>query len=602
MKGAMRCLVCCLFFVAALFSGPALAETQRSHAITMHGDPKYPAGFKHFDYVRPDAPKGGSLSLHVVGGFDNFQPWLPKGQAAAGSQGLVFDTLTVRSKDEPFTEYGLLAESMEWPEDRSWVTFTLREQARFADGHPVRAEDVVWSFKQLRDKGAPFYAYYYGDVEKVEALSEREVKFSFKAGDNRELVMIVGQLPVMPKHYWDDKPFDDANLVPPPGSGPYKVDSFKAGKRVVYQRRDDYWAKDLPVNRGHHNFGRIIYEYYLDQTVALEAFKRGDYDWRSENNSKYWATAYTGEAFRDGEIITEEVTHQNPAGMQGFIFNTRRPLFQDPVLREAMTYAFDFEWSNKNLFYGQYKRTRSYFQNSELAATGLPDEKELALLKPLREDLPPRVFTEAYQPPVSDGSGRPRDNLRQAQALLKDAGYQVKDGKLHTPDGEPVSFEFLLYQPAFERIVLPYARNLKTLGIDADVVRVDQSQYVQRVRNFNFDMMVGDWGQSPSPGNEQRGYWGSAAAERESSQNYAGVSNPAIDELVSKVIAANTREQLVTRTRALDRALQWGFYVVPNWYLDYHRFAYQSRLAHPPLPPYVGFDGATELWWDKSAQ
>ena len=288
--------------------------------------------------------------------------------------------------------------------------------------------------------------------------------------------------------------------------------------------------------------------------------------------------------------------------MQGFIFNTRRPLFQDPVLREAMTYAFDFEWSNKNLFYGQYKRTRSYFQNSELAATGLPDEKELALLKPLREDLPPRVFTEAYQPPVSDGSGRPRDNLRQAQALLKDAGYQVKDGKLHTPDGEPVSFEFLLYQPAFERIVLPYARNLKTLGIDADVVRVDQSQYVQRVRNFNFDMMVGGWGQSPSPGNEQRGYWGSAAADRESSQNYAGVSNPAIDELVSKVIAANTREQLVTRTRALDRALQWGFYVVPNWYLDYHRFAYQSRLAHPPLPPYVGFDGATELWWDKSAQ
>ena len=274
MKGAMRCLVCCLFFVAALFSGPALAETQRSHAITMHGEPKYPAGFKHFDYVRPDAPKGGSLSLHVVGGFDNFQPWLPKGQAAAGSQGLVFDTLTVRSKDEPFTEYGLLAESMEWPEDRSWVTFTLREQARFADGHPVRAEDVVWSFKQLRDKGAPFYAYYYGDVEKVEALSERKVKFSFKAGDNRELVMIVGQLPVMPKHYWDDKPFDDANLVPPPGSGPYKVDSFKAGKRVVYQRRDDYWAKDLPVNRGHHNFGRIIYEYYLDHTVALEAFKR----------------------------------------------------------------------------------------------------------------------------------------------------------------------------------------------------------------------------------------------------------------------------------------------------------------------------------------
>ena len=295
------------------------------------------------------------------------------------------------------------------------------------------------------------------------------------------------------------------------------------------------------------------------------------------------------------------MNHSNPAGMQGFIFNTRRPLFQDPVLREAIGYAFDFEWSNRNLFYGQYKRTRSYFQNSDLAATGLPGEEELKLLEPLRDDLPPRVFTEAYQPPVSDGSGRPRENLRHAQQLLMKAGYQVRDGKLHTPDGKPVKFEFLLFRPAFERVVLPFARNLKTLGIDANVVRVDQSQYVQRLRQFNFDMLIQGWGQSSSPGNEQRGFWSSEAAERESSRNFAGVSNPAVDALVDKVIRAKTREELVIRTRALDRALQWGFYVVPNWYAPHHRFAYRSGLAHPPLPPYVPIFGALDLWWDKSA-
>ncbi len=601
MTGAMRSLATLLLLMPAVLAGPARADVITAHAIAMHGEPKYGPGFEHFDYVNPDAPKGGSLRLHELGGFDNFMPWLPKGTAASGVEGYLFESLLTRSLDEPFTEYGLLAEKVEYPEDRSWVTFTLRPEARFADGQPVRAEDVAWTFRQLREEGAPFYAYYYGDVEKVEALSERKVKFTFKPGDNRELVMIVGQLPVMPKHYWDDKTFADATLEPPMGSGPYRIKSFKPGKQVVYQRRDDYWGKDLPVMRGRYNFDQVIYEYYLDETVALEAFKRGDYGWRTETNSKLWATAYTGDAFDSGRLVTEEVNHSNPAGMQGFIFNTRRPLFQDPVLREAIGYAFDFEWSNRNLFYGQYKRTRSYFQNSDLAATGLPGEEELKLLEPLRDDLPPRVFTEAYQPPVSDGSGRPRENLRHAQQLLMKAGYQVRDGKLHTPDGKPVKFEFLLFRPAFERVVLPFARNLKTLGIDANVVRVDQSQYVQRLRQFNFDMLIQGWGQSSSPGNEQRGFWSSEAAERESSRNFAGVSNPAVDALVDKVIRAKTREELVIRTRALDRALQWGFYVVPNWYAPHHRFAYRSGLAHPPLPPYVPIFGALDLWWDKSA-
>ncbi|ASK33943.1 hypothetical protein CEK62_05855 [Alcanivorax sp. N3-2A] len=591
---------------AILLAGPAFAEVHRAHAIAMHGEPKYGPDFSHFDYVNPDAPKGGQLKLHVIGGFDSFMPWLPKGNSASGIGALgnsyLYDSLVVPSLDEPFTEYGLLAKTIEWPDDRSWVAYTLRENARFADGEPILADDVVWTFEQLKEHGAPFYAYYYGDVTQVEALSKRKVKFTFRSGQNPELAMIVGQMPVLPKHHWKDKNFENATLVPPLGSGPYKIASFKAGKRVVYERRDDYWARDLPVMRGHNNFGRIVFEYYLDDTVALQAFKRGDYDWRFETNAKYWATSYTGEAFRDGTLLTEEVAHSNPAGMQGFIFNTRRPVFQDPVLREAMAYAFDFEWSNKHLFYGEYKRTRSYFENSDLAAAGLPDQAELKLLEPLKKDLPARVFTESYQPPSSDGSGRPRDNLRHAQAMLKQAGYRIEGNQLYNPEGKPVRFEFLLYSPAFERVVLPFTRNLKVLGIDTSVVRVDESQYVQRLRSYDYDMVVGGWGQSPSPGNEQRDYWSSASAKRESSRNTAGVSNPAIDALVEKVISADSREALVTRCHALDRALQWGFYVIPNWYLDHHRFAYQSRLKHPPLPPYVNVDGALDIWWDKSAQ
>lgn len=599
----MRAVTILLGLLLAL---PALAEVHSSHAITMYDAPKYGPSFRHFDYVNANAPTGGQIKLHVIGGFDSFMPYLPKGSAAAGVGGLgpsfLYDSLTVRSLDEPFTEYGLLAERMEWPDDRGWITFTLRDQARFADGQPVTAEDVVWSFNQLTEHGQPLYAYYYADVEKVEALSERKVKFTFKPGDNRELVMIVGQLPVLPKHFWKDKDFTQADLTVPMGSGPYRIASFKPGKQVVYERRDDYWAWDLPVIQGQYNFGRVIFEYYLDQTVALEAFKKGDYDFRFEMNSKLWATAYTGRDFNNGKLVKEEIHHQNPSGMQGFIFNTRRPLFQDPVLREAMAYALDFEWSNKQLFYNQYKRTRSYFQNSEMAATGLPSETELKLLAPLRDELPERVFTEEYQPPVSDGSGRPRENLRTAQTLLKKAGYEVRNGQLFNPEGKPVKFEFLLYSPAFERVVLPFARNLKALGINADVIRVDESQYLQRIRNFNFDMIVGGWGQSSSPGNEQRDFWSSKAADRPSSRNYAGIKDPAIDSLVKTLISAKDREALVTSSRALDRALQWGFYVIPNWGMDYHRFAYRSRLAHPDLPPYLGVDGALDLWWDTTAE
>lgn len=594
-----------LGLLLAVMAGPAGAAIHRAGAIAMHGEPKYPPDFKHFDYVNPHAPKGGTLKLHAMGSFDSFMPWLAKGTPAAGMAALgnsdVFDSLTVQSLDEPFTEYGLLAKTIEWPDDRRWVAFTLRKDARFADGTPVLAKDVVWTFHELVTQGAPMYAYYYADVARVEAVSKRKVKFIFKPGDNRELAMIVGQMPVLPEHYFKHHKFSRATLTPPMGSGPYKIVSFKPGKRVVYQRRKDYWGKNLPVMAGHNNFNRIVYEYYMDDTVALQAFLRGDYDWRSESSSKDWATAYDGKPFQDGTLVKENVKDGNPAGMQAFIFNTRRPVFQDRTLREAMGYAFDFQWSNKHLFYGQYKRTRSFFENSDLEATGLPSPAELKLLDPIRKYLPKRVFTQAYQPPVSSASGRPRKNLLKAQTMLQKAGYTVKGDQLYTPDGRPVKFEFLLNSPLFERVVLPFARNLAVLGIKARVVRVDQSQYVQRVREFDYDMIVGGWGESPSPGNEQRGYWTSAAAKRESSQNYAGIHNPGIDKLVNDVITAGSRQQLVTACHALDRALQWGFYVIPNWYLDHYRFAYQSWLAHPPLPRYTPPDGALDLWWDRNA-
>lgn len=585
-----------------ILSSLAHAGVNRSHAMAMHGSPKYPANFQHLDYVNPDAPKGGKLRRHVIGSFDSLNPFIPKGTAAAGISTLVYDTLTTRSEDEPFTQYGLLAHTIEWPDDRSWVRFHLRKNATFSDGKPVLASDVVWTFNTLIMHGSPFYSFYYSGVDHVSADAPRTVTFHFKPGDNRELALIIGQLPVLPEHVWKDRKFTEGGLLKPIGSGPYAVSNVDTGKQIVFERRKDYWAENLPIMRGRHNFDVISFDYFLDDTVALQAFKRGDYDWRFEVSSKNWATSYQGSALDKGEIVKEEVPHANPAGMQGLVYNLRNPLFQDVVLREAMSYALDFEWSNANLFYGQYTRTRSYFQNSEMAATGLPSEAELELLKPLRENIPDRVFTESYEPPKSDGSGRARANLAHAQTLLKKAGYDFKNGALHTPDGHPVRFQIMLHQPAFERILLPFSRNLKALGIDAQVIKVDTSQYVQRIRNFNFDMVVSSFPQSSSPGNEQLGYWGSKAAKDPSSRNIIGIQNPAVDTLVNAIVTAKTRDELIVACRALDRVLQWNFYVIPNWFADHHRLAYRSRLRHPSLPKYVGIDGAIDTWWDSSAQ
>lgn len=596
-----------LFIGLCLCTGLADAGINNSHAIAMHGQPLYPADFTHFDYTNPDAPKGGSLKLQVVGGFDTLNPFVPKGRPAAGmgatDNSYLYDSLTIRGEDEAFTQYGLLAKTIEWPDDRSWVRYHLNDAARFSDGEPVRADDVAWTFHTLMKDGHPFYSFYYAEVARVEVNDPLTITFHFAANSiNKELPLIIGQLPILPKHVWETRDFGKAGMTLPVGSGPYRITKADPGKKIVYQRRDDYWAKDLPVMKGRNNFDTITYDYFLDEKAAMIAFTGGNYDWRSEVSSKEWATAYQGPAFDKGEIKKEVVSHHNPAGAQAFIFNIRQPLFQDKVLRKAIGYAFDFEWSNANLFYGQYKRTRSYFENSDMAATGLPDKAELALLEPFRDQLPEEVFTHEYQPPKSDGSGRPRENLRQAQRMLKEAGYQFRDGNLFTPDGKPVKFEITLISPAFERVVLPFARNLKSLGISASVVKVDSAQYVERLRNFDFDVVVSSMGQSSSPGNEQKEYWSSEAADSPNSRNRIGIKNPVVDALIDKIIAAPDRAALITACRALDRVLQWNYYGVFNWYTDTYRIAYQSRLRHPEFGKYVTPDTSLDTWWDSTAK
>ena len=579
---------------AADTAGPA-------HGIAMHGDLKYGPGFTHFDCVNPDAPKGGELRLYALGTFDSFNPFIIKGNPDDGS-GRIYDTLLTSSADEPFSEYGLLAESVETPPDRSWVTFRLRKEARWHDGQPVTADDVLWSYETLRSKGQPFYRAYYANVDKAEKLDERTVKFTFKPGENRELPLIMGQLTVLPKHYWASREFDATTLDPPLGSGPYRIGTFEAGRWSSYERVPDYWGKDLAVNRGRHNFDRVRYDYYQNMTVAQEALKAGAYDLRVEASSKDWATAYDAPAVRDGRLVKGEFPHARPAGMQGYAFNMRRPLFQDRRVRQAIGYALDFEWANRALFYGQYTRSRSYFGNSELAANGIPQGAELAVLEPLRDKLPPEVFAQEYQPPVTDGSGNMRENLRQAYDLLKAAGWTVdpKTKKLVNAQGQPFEFEILLIDPAYERITLPFAKNLERLGVTARVRTVDTAQYKKRVDDFDFDMVIWAWPQTLSPGNEQRSYWSSAYADQPGNPNVVGLKDPVIDALVEQVIAAPDRANLVARVHALDRALQWGFYVVPNWYIGYDRIAYWDKFGRPEVIPAQGVQ--LDAWWYDPAK
>ncbi|KAA0875298.1 extracellular solute-binding protein [Nitrincola tapanii] len=589
-----RLLIAGFFCLAASLPLSAQSGLEGVHGIAMHGDLKYPPDFTHFDYVNPDAPKGGRVVQSAIGSFDSFNPFIVKGTPADGL-GLLYDSLTSKAQDEPFSEYGLLAKRIYVPEDRRWIEFEMRPEARFSDGVPVTAEDVVNTFRLLREEGSPFYRAYYADISKIEAVSRHRVRFEFADTDNRELPLIVGEVPILPKHFWDSRNFAETALEIPIGSGPYEIASYNPGRSITYRLREDYWGADLPVNRGRNNFAQWVYDYYRDSTVALEAFKAGQYDFRLENSAKNWATGYTGPAFDQGRILTRSIEHDNPTGMQAFVMNSRRSQFQDPRVRYALAHAFDFEWTNRNLFYGAYKRSHSFFSNSEMAAEALPDAAERAILEPLRAQLPEEVFTQVYQAPQTQGDGNMRLQVRKGLHLLAEAGWTLDKGVLRNSAGEPFRFEILLIQREFERIVNPFIRNLERMGISVNVRVVDISQYINRLREYDFDMIVGSFGQSNSPGNEQREYWHSESAERPGSRNLAGIRNPAIDQLVELVIQAPDREALVVRARALDRALQWNHYVIPQYHINAYRVAYWNKFGMPETRPKyaLGFD----TWW-----
>ena len=577
------------------------AQAAATHGMSLYGDLKYGPEFKNFDYVNPNAPSGGTMRYAAIGTFDTLNPFVIKGIPAAGIGG-TFDTLTARSEDEPSSEYGLVAEKIESAPDKLSVLYTLRKEARFHDGSPMTPEDVIWTFETLRTKGQPMYRSYYGDVTKVEKEGERGVRFTFKSADNRELPQIVGEMPVLSKAYWSGRDFGNTTLDPPLGSGPYKIESIDPGRSITYRRVPDYWAVDLPVSRGRHNVDVIRYDYYRDGTIALEAFKAGQYDVRQENSSKNWATGYDSPALRAGLIKKEQIPNQRPSGMQGFGYNLRRPLFQDPRVREALAYAFDFEWSNKNLFYDAYTRTRSYFDNSELAATGVPQGEELKILEEFRGQIPEQVFTTEYDPPKYDGSGNIRDGLRPALKLLKEAGWTFKGEKLVNDEtGQPFEFEILLVQPEFERIVLPVKKNLERMGINARVRTVDPAQYEKRMQTFDYDMAVVSFGASQSPGNELRDNFGSIAADEQGSQNVLGIKSKVVDALIEELIKAPDRASLVAHTRALDRVLQYGYYVIPHYHVSAFRVAYWDKYRRPAIAPKytVGLD----TWWvDPAAE
>ena len=587
--------------VALLLVFTGAAHGAATHGMSLFGDLKYGPDFKHFDYVNPEAPKGGTMRYSAIGTFDTLNPFVIKGIPAAGIGG-IFDTLAVRSEDEPSSEYGLVAEKIELAPDKLSVLYTLRKEARFHDGTPMTPEDVVWTFETLRAKGQPMYRSYYADVTKAEKEGERGVRFSFKSADNRELPQIVGEMPVLSKAYWSGHDFANTTLDPPLGSGPYKIESLDPGRSITYRRVPDYWAADLPVNKGRNNVDVIRYDYYRDGTIALEAFKAGQYDVRQENVSKNWATGYDSPALRAGLIKKEAIPHQRPSGMQGFGYNLRRPLFQDPRVRDALAYGFDFEWSNKELFYGAYTRTRSYFDNSELAATGVPQGEELKILEKFRGRISDAVFTTEYDPPKYDGSGNIRDGLRAALKLLKEAGWTFKGEKLVNDEtGQPFEFEILLVQPEFERVVLAFKKNLERMGINARVRTIDPAQYQKRMETFDYDMTVVGFGESLSPGNEQREFWGSPAADEQGSSNLLGIKNPVIDELTEELIRAPDWPSLVAHTRALDRVLQYGYYVIPHYHLSTFRAAYWAKFRRPAISPKYAVD--LDTWWvDPAAE
>jgi microcin C transport system substrate-binding protein len=597
-----------------LVTGTAQAQTSASepawrHAVSLFGDLKYPVDFKRFDYVNPDAPKGGIAREISLGTFDNFN------LAVAGVKGSIapaitqiYETLTTGSRDEVATYYGLLAEAVSYPADFSWVKYRLRPEARWHDGKPVTPEDVIYSLEVLK-KYSPMYASYYLHVTRVEKTGDHEITFTFDSPGNRELPTIVGELSVLPKHWWEGTDTDGkkrdisaTTLEKPLGSGPYRVKEFVAGRSVTLERVKDYWGASVPTQVGQNNFDELRFEFFRDNLVALESFKADQADWISENSAKQWATAYDFPAVADKRVIKQEFPVKSSGRMQGFVFNLRHDLFRDARLRRAFNYAYDFEEMNKQLFYGAYKRINSYFEGTELAATGLPEGQELQFLETVRDKVPPEVFTTPYANPVGGNPEAVRANLRESARLLKEAGFEVRDRKLVDPSGKPVVVEILAQDPSTERMALFYKPSLERIGVATSIRVVDDVQYQNRLRTFDFDMIVDLWGESLSPGNEQREYWGSQTADQPGSRNAIGIKNAAVDTLIDNLIFAKDRAGLIAATKALDRVLLWNFYVVPQFTYGFQRYARWDRFSHPePLPQY-GISGFPALWWWDAAK
>lgn len=580
--------------VSGLSSMAQASQPACVHALALHGQPKYSADFKHLDYVNPLATQGGSKRQAAMGTFDSLNPFIIQGTPANGLAN-IYDSLTYNTADEPFTEYGLLAHCMKLDPQRRWIEFHLREEARFHDGKPVTAEDVAFTFDLLRSQGRPFYRAYYADIEAIEVKSPQRIRFQLANPDNRELALIIGQIPILPKHYWKERNFSRASLDKPLGSGPYQIESVDSGRRIIYQRDKNYWGQDLPINRGRNNIDQLIFDYYRDATVALEAFRAGRLDYRLENIARHWAQGYSGPALASGDLLLESIPHENSSGMQGFFFNTRKAIFDDPKVRKALTQLFDFEWTNQQLFHSAYQRTQSYFSNSELASSGLPEGQELQILEPFRDQLPSSLFDQAYKLPVTDGSGNIRPQMRKALALLQEAGWRLDGSRLVNAKGQQFRFELLMHDSSFERVVLPWRQNLERLGIRMDIRVVDVTQYLNRLREFDFDMTISTLSQSLSPGNEQREYFHSDFANAKDGRNLSGINDPVVDALVEQLIAASDRETLVKTTRALDRVLLHGHYVIPHWHLNEYRVARRSNIQIPEVRPPYGLP--TDTWW-----
>ena len=581
--------------VAVCLSWPALAEGPR-HGISVFGELKYGPDFAHFDYVNPDAPKGGSIKVTGLETFETINPFILKGGKDALAEPLLFDTLMARAADEPDSLYALVARSVELAPDRSWVAFDIDPRARFHDGTAVTAEDIAFTFDILRREGHPQFRILYRDVAEARIEAPLRVKFVFAPGTHRDLPTRLAALPVLSKAYFSKTKFNETSFTAPLASGPYRVETLEPGRSIVYSRVADYWAKDLPVNRGRFNFDRIAVDYYRDREIAFQAFFSRQYEFREDFTSRQWATQYGEPPVRSGLIVRETLPDATPSGVQAFILNLRRAKFQDVRVREALDLAFDFEWTNRTLFYDQYRRTNSMFENSELAAHAPPSQDELALLEPLRGKVPAQVFAEPFKAPVTDGSGRLRANLRRAAGLLKDAGYTVRNEVLTGPDGKPFEIEFLLFEASFKRIVGPYIGNLKRLGIQADIRIVDTANFKRRQDKFDFDIVIRRISQPLTPGLEQRNYFGSEFADVEGSFNIGGVKDPAVDALIERVVAAGSRTELVTAVRALDRVLMWNRYVITQWYKGAHNVAYWHKFSRPKVSPKYAL-GVLDTWW-----